>query len=180
VVPPATQPPLHPLPACSQLTARIARTAHELEEGLGGEKPPTPQRAEAEATTPDEKARKGLAEQSLRDSQRVEDGLRSGQWEGHCIVQGERIGLAMDLAFTPNADHTGTTVTGGGEDRQGAFDVRGITLPNGKVRLEKEWRETSEAAGYVVSFEGASFSGKIAGQWKEGDLSGAFVLVHQA
>jgi hypothetical protein len=47
------------------------------------------------------------------------------------------------------------------------------------VRLEKEWRETSEAAGYVVSFEGASFSGKIAGQWKEGDLSGAFVLVHQ-
>ena len=45
--------------------------------------------------------------------------------------------------------------------------------------MVSEWRETSEAAGYVVSFEGASFSGKIAGQWKEGDLSGAFVLVHQ-
>ena len=32
--------------------------------------------------------------------------------------------------------------------------MRGTTLPYGEVRLEKEWRETSDAASYVVSFEG--------------------------
>jgi len=126
------------------------------------------------APTQDElsRARAEMAEQSLK----VENGLRGGAWEGHCIVQGERIGLAMDLQFQPNEEHTSTTVSGGGEDGQGAFDVRGTTMPNGKVRLEKEWRET----GHTVTFEGASFSGKIAGHWKEGELSGAFVLVHQS
>ena len=43
-----------------------------------------------------------------------------------------------------------------------------------EVRLEKEWRETSDAASYVVSFEGAtvcSCSGKIAGRRRRRAIS---------
>jgi len=41
-------------------------------------------------------------------------------------------------------------------------------LPYGEVRLEKEWRDTSDAASYVVSFDGATVAAAgRCGRWKE-------------
>ena len=86
------------------------------------------------------------------------------------MVQGERVALAMELFFsTSDAE---TSILGSGVDSQGGFDVRGATLPNGRIRMHKQWRDTP----HQVEFTGAFFGGKIAGNWKEGEHSGAFML----
>ena len=109
-----------------------------------------------------------LREQSKPSAQAA--GLVDGHWEGHSMVQGERVVLAMELFFsTSDAE---TSISGSGVDSQGGFDVRGATLPNGRIRMQKQWRDTP----HQVEFTGAFFGGKIAGNWKEGEHSGAFVL----
>ena len=47
----------------------------------------------------------------------------------------------------------------------GGYNMSGM-VPNGKVKLQKQWHDTYHHA--PVEFAGVYLAGKIAGNWKEG------------